>query len=271
MPIARWLFAFCLLLATTQAAAVDLLFRGDSREPDTIFREGFQAAGTNRNVLAHISGDSCWLGDGAQRSAYVATTAIAADARPYGANVFAPRAYVYRIVPDADAPDDLATFDARAGLHEVAGPHNHYGLDFRVLTTIWRLTQFHATHGQYIAERVPSEWIHSVDIYERDPNTGELLYLRNELNPSFVRPLRVGSRDMFTATMVAALAPVETIAVGGSGDNATTACLGGCASSARSLPATGSLVATHALDQCSIEDVFEPGNPFQQLVDMILD
>jgi hypothetical protein len=259
MRIARWLFASCLIFAASHASAWDLLYRGDSREPDIIFREGFQAAGTNRNVLAHISGDSCWLGDGTLRSAYVATTQIEADARQYGASVYAQRSYVYHIVPDADAPDDTAMFDAREGLRALGAPQNPHGLDFRVLTTIWRLTQFHATQGQHFAERIPAEWIQSVDVYERDANTGELGFLRNYLNPHFVGPLHVGSRDAFTPTMVAALAPVETIAMAGSGGNATTACLGGCASSARSL------------EQCSIEEVFEPGNPFQQLMDVILD
>ncbi|MGO4550008.1 hypothetical protein AB4059_02740 [Lysobacter sp. 2RAF19] len=52
---------------------------------------------------------------------------------------------------------------------------------------------------------------------------------------------------------------------------ATAACLGGCASSARSLPQEGGLIAASALEQCSFEAVFEPGNPFQQLMDIILD
>ena len=267
MRITRVLFALCLFFAAPHASALDVLYRGDSRDPGVIFRDGFVAPGTNRNVLAHISGESCWYGTVETRSAYISTTEVEQDARMYGAGIYDQRTYVYRIVPDAEASDANATFDARSGMRDLEARRDALGLHLRLLVPVQRLVRFPGTQGQHFAQGIPAQWIQSVDIYERNPNTGAMAFLRNDLNPRFVQPLRVGSRAVFTPSMIDALAPVETLYLfpDESGANATTACLAsGCSSSQRSLSA-------NANDRCVVEPVFLPGNLFDQVLEIILD
>src|SRR5688572_15343660 len=115
------LLSAAMSFAAMPALAVDVLFRGDSRAPETLFHDGFRGAGGNANVLEHLSGWSCLMYDTpAQRSAYVALSEQL-DAQLYGR-------FVYRIVPDADAPDASAAVDAMSGLHDLEANADTYGL-----------------------------------------------------------------------------------------------------------------------------------------------
>ena len=130
-----------LLLAAMPALAVDVLFRGDSRPPEDLFYDGFQGAGGNANVLEHLSGWSCLMyTTPAQRSSYVSLSESETDARLYGR-------FVYRVVPDADAPDGTAVIEAMSGLRDMDANAEAYGLDLRQRPTATSLQSFFATPG----------------------------------------------------------------------------------------------------------------------------
>ena len=67
-------------LTCVTAYAVPALFRIDTRSPDSVFRDGFTAPGTNRNLLQHAEGLSCGRFDG--RPAGAAPEAAAAAVPP---------------------------------------------------------------------------------------------------------------------------------------------------------------------------------------------
>jgi hypothetical protein len=67
-------------LTCVTAYAVPALFRIDTRSPDSVFRDGFTAPGTNRNLLQHAEGLSCGRFDG--RPAGAAPEAAAAAVLP---------------------------------------------------------------------------------------------------------------------------------------------------------------------------------------------
>ena len=111
-----------------------------------------------------------------ERSAYVAMSVTSADAIYYGN-------YIYRITPDADAGDDTATFDVEAALGHIDENSAQYGLGLRQKSTAHRLRTFHATRGQHISRRIPSEWIQSVDVYEYDIATATSRFVMRLFNP----------------------------------------------------------------------------------------
>ena len=185
-----------LLLLPGMAAAADLLFRGDSRPPEQIFAEGFTGAGANRNVLEHLAGRSCFDATSQQaRSAFVSMTSRADDATWYGT-------YVYRITPDSTAIGATATYDAVASLRHMSTFWQHHRLNILQRSTIDSALRLPATDGQHVAERIPREWIQSVDIYEYDPDHG-LVLSRNERNPHYREPDTIGTQPAFSPDLIA--------------------------------------------------------------------
>ncbi|WP_249032358.1 scabin-related ADP-ribosyltransferase [Tenebrionicola larvae] len=64
------LIFFCNPAFSLPVSPPDLVYRLDSRHPDTIFAEGFQPMGENRNLIEHLSGRALELGN----SAFISTT-----------------------------------------------------------------------------------------------------------------------------------------------------------------------------------------------------
>jgi len=266
------LLSAAMFFAAMPALAVDVLFRGDSRAPETLFHDGFRGAGGNANMLEHLSGWSCLMYDTpAQRSAYVALTEHALDAQLYGR-------FVYRIVPDADAPDASAAVDAMSGLRDLEANADTYGLDLRQRSTVTALQAFFATPGQYVAMHIPNTWIQSVDEYTYDPATGDRVLVRSVTNPMFEVPARRGTRTRFTDAMIsgtrlAAPPPTMSYGVARNGTTATACQLppsdGGCGGSAQS---RASVSPRQGADgwQCAVEPTLGPGSRFNQAVQLLL-
>ncbi len=83
--------------------AVEFVYRVDSRPPDVIFRDGFTAHGSNRNLQQHIRGDSCAAGS--RDSAFIATTSDINETyniarQYYSSSLFHGVMYRYRIRAD---------------------------------------------------------------------------------------------------------------------------------------------------------------------------
>lgn len=260
-----------LLLAAMPALAVDVLFRGDSRPPEDLFYDGFQGAGGNANVLEHLSGWSCLMyTTPAQRSSYVSLSESETDARLYGR-------FVYRVVPDADAPDGTAVIEAMSGLRDMDANAEAYGLDLRQRSTATSLQSFFATPGQHIAMRIPNHWIQSVDEFRYDAETGERILVRFVTNPTFVAPARRGTRARFTDAMIAgtrAATPPPTMSYVVARNGVTaTACQvpqneSGCGGGPQSRTSTPRQVADEW--QCAVEPMLGPGSRFNQALQLIL-
>lgn len=262
-----------LYLAMTPALAVDVLYRGDDRPPETIFRDGFQARGTNFNAFDHLSGRSCSPHTQAsQRSAYVALTASHDNAMWFGR-------YVYRVVPDADAMDHGMAVDATAGLRDLYDNGAPYGLDLRQRTIARRLQSFWATAEQYIAMDIPGWQIRSAEEYRIDPATRIRTLVRRVDNPAFRAPARTGTRTRFSVATIAAIRdltppPTLTYAVARNGTTATACQLppddgGACGGSAQSRTSTSPRESADDW-QCVVEPALEANSPFNQAVQLLL-
>lgn len=261
-----------LLLPASHVLAVNVLFRGDSRAPETIFANGFRGAGSNFNVFDHISGKSCFSPNSppAERSAYVSLYEHYDVAEQYGD-------FVYRIVPDADALDHEAAFEATTGLRDLQDNADTYMLDLRQRSTAMSLQSFHATAGTYIAMNIPAHWIQSADEYHYDPSTMTSTLVRSVLNPGFRAPTRAGTRSKFSNPMVAGtrmLAPPPTVtyATARNGTTATACQLppgsGGCGGSAQSRSSLSPRQAANDW-QCVVEPTLGPGSLFNQAVQLL--
>jgi hypothetical protein len=252
----------------------DPLYRADERGPDVIFAIGFSGRGTNMNLLHHVSGMSCWnWGDTqVERSAYVSMSSSPREALVY-AN------YVYRIRPDADAPDAIAAFSVLAGLEALARDWERYQLDLRQRAAIAHLLGFAPSDGQYVSQRIPPHWIESVAIYRYD-DTGRSVYVRTENNPGFRPPARIGSRATFSGPMIdgvrshGALPQRVQYAVGQNGteaaacmDSGTDACGG---SQTRLAPRSLRFAPITRWLQCAQAPMPARGNIFERAVDVIL-
>lgn len=181
--VATW--AVCLLTcAAVRAAPPDFVYIGGSGpHPDAVFANGFPAPGTNDDVIAHITGQTCSTG----QTAFVSTTALEAFAYERALYALmsspAPETYVYRIRADNGFYDAAATL---------------------------RTTRSYGSHGEFIgiAERFEhqQEWlahggvraslVESVQVYRR--NAARQIEFRGERrNPNYVAAETRGTEQQF--------------------------------------------------------------------------
>lgn len=263
------LVGFVLLCSWLPSASAIELFRGDTRPPSEIFNIGFAGIGTNADPLAHIAGTSCFNphAPASQRTAYVATTLSSADAMYYGD-------YIYRITPDANAGEDTATFDAPAALAHIDENPDQYRLPLRQQATAHRLRTFHSTQGQHIARRIPPEWIQSADVYEYDMATASSRFVMRVFNPDYRAPANSGSRTRFSAPMVAAMGgdpPEIFVTAAAPNGTSVSACMATTGSCGRNAPQSILRQSQRPPLACQSEQALLPGDPYYQVLDIILD
>nr|WP_315596945.1 hypothetical protein [uncultured Cupriavidus sp.] len=181
--VATW--AACLLTcATVWAAPPDFVYIGGAGpHPDAVFANGFPAPGTNEDIIAHITGQTCATG----QTVFVSTTA--SEAFAYERALYAmmsspvPETYVYRIRADDGFYESAATL---------------------------RATRSYGSHGQFIAlaERFEhqQEWlahggvraslVESVQIYRRNA-ANQIEYRGERRNPNYVAAETQGTNRQF--------------------------------------------------------------------------
>lgn len=274
----RWCIAAGLALAILFAPGASLangsiLYRADSRGPEIIFREGFRGRGNNMNLVHHLSGASCWeTSGGVERSAYVSMAEHPGEALLYAT-------YVYRIRPDADAPDETAAFSALDGMNAVQRDRERHGLNLRQLSDIDALMGMPWIDGQYVSRRIPPEWIQAVMVYEMDENQTPV-YQGMIVNPGYRPALRLGGRHAFTQAMIDGIrshVPMDTHMRYAVAPNISVApaCMdpddtcGGSGPRAFRQSLFGSTRARHQFT-CVLEPLLKPGNRMQRAADIIL-
>ncbi len=166
--------SLCLLMSMTAGAAPpDFVYIGAAGpHPDAAFVSGFPAPGTNEDIFAHASGQSCANG----QTAFVSTTTSESFAyeRALYALIASPNAeaYVYRIRADD------SFYDAGASLRTSRSYGSH--ADLIAMAERFEHQQEWLAHGG-----VPASHVVSVQIYRRNA-ARQIEYRGERLNPSYV-------------------------------------------------------------------------------------
>ena len=179
------LFATCLQMwVTANATPPDFVYVGAAGpHPDAVFANGFPAPGTNEDVFAHATGQSCASG----QTAFVSTTSSEAFAYERALHVLIsslnPEAYVYRIRAD----DNF--HDAAASLHT----SRSYGSHADLVATAQRF----AHQQEWLAYGgVQASHVESVQIYRRNA-ARQIEYRGERRNPNYVAAETRASDRMF--------------------------------------------------------------------------
>lgn len=152
-------------------------FRGDKREPKSIFQDGFTARGNRTNLIEHVHGNF-------QDSAYISTS-VFEDAASRYPKYFIGRSYIYLINPQKTGVDVnqalVVEIDAGRMLREDA---NFYLIDHEMAVP-YKIKREHIK-GAWIADSLAlTQDLDSIDcIYSRKINRDSFIS-----NPHYVKPL----------------------------------------------------------------------------------
>jgi hypothetical protein len=268
-----WLSLLMLVVAALPSHAhAIVLFRGDSRPPQTVFAQGFSGPGANTDPLLHLTGAHCLATNGAAEwtSAYISLTERDADLARFGT-------YVYNIVPDFDAPLETRTYEVASGLRNLQTGSQLYGLSLYHMDLVANLLVQPMVLGQHLARRVAPESIQSVDIYEYDAARNEAVFVRSEVNPRYRAPARADSRPIFSAEMVGGIRsgghPSQIRAVASAHGIEQSVCLlpsPACFDRAPHL-ATPQATGLFPAPTCVVRPALPPNGLFRQTLQIILD
>ncbi len=165
--------AIALTCGGAAAAPPEWVYLATDRVPDAVFRNGFPAAGSADDVLAHVNAQTCVSGE----SAFVSTTAIEAFAHERALHILRtdPNAlgYVYRIRADQNFYSAVASLSAE-----------RYQAAFPELLAAAQRTR---DQQEWLAHRgVPAALVHSAQSYRRDSLTGRIQFHGERTNPNYV-------------------------------------------------------------------------------------
>lgn len=195
------LFAVSPARATTE---LTLFLSNEDATVEDVFRHGLEANGENYDPIAHATGASCT--DDApleRRSAYLTLTGSEAFAQNAARSNPGWTAFrIYRVRPDLYAPDELAVFDVLSAISLLL---NDSTLHLRQRSALRELLASPLVDHLYMARDIPGMLIHSADHYLRDPATGNIRFVRTQLNPDSLRPRTVGARQAFLPEMIRAI------------------------------------------------------------------
>ncbi|SDO82866.1 Pertussis toxin, subunit 1 [Ralstonia sp. 25mfcol4.1] len=172
-----------LVVGSAFAAPPAFVYRGSNLPPEQVFQNGFPSPGINNDVYEHVGGNSCME----RTSAFVPTSAQESVAHQFASRWLVgrgSRSYVYRIRATA------RFYSAYASLRDAYT---------RLGNVIFRTTAERFRHeDEWMAfSGVPNNLVESVQIFERNADTGQMEVVAEQRNPAYVAGNTVANQDPF--------------------------------------------------------------------------
>ncbi|EBC5529440.1 hypothetical protein C3M26_21680 [Salmonella enterica] len=190
------------------------VYRVDSRRPDEIFQNGFEAWGNNYNLIAHVNGASC--STSGSQSGFISTTSNLDAANAIAEQHVAERgvAYIYTIRADNTFYNAAESID---WLHSTynAGPYTVMSLEMARRAGEWDAV-----------DRIPPENIQQVSVLRG-------LQVSTAQNPRYLNVQSSGNQQLYTRNAAQTLGYYGFDVSGSSGFSARlTSCFASCSGAA---------------------------------------